>query len=393
MLIEILAVLAGLILGILCGLIPGLHINLILPFLIFFAIPFSSTSILLFVSSLTIVYSFVSFIPSIFLGCPDEDSSLAVLPGHELLNRGRGYEASMLAFYGCLSGLLIILILAPIFIFVLPLLFYYLKFIMFFVLILASGYLIFRGKNKLLSLFLFFLSGFLGIATLNLNLNQSLLPLLSGLFGSSSLITSIIKKQAIPKQSLKFKLNKKEIILPSLASFLVAPLCSLLPSLGSGQAAVIGSDLLEIKSRKKFLILLGSLNTAISGLAFVALYSINKARTGSAAVLQQVLDNFKLSNLILILLAILVLGILAFFISRRISKFYALSLSKFDYQKVSLLVLILLSILVAIFSGVLGFLVFIIATATGLTAILLGARRTNLMGSLMLPSILLYLPI
>ncbi|MCX6748343.1 MAG: tripartite tricarboxylate transporter permease [Candidatus Pacearchaeota archaeon] len=393
MLIEILAIAGGLILGVVCGLIPGLHINLILPFLILASVPFSSLTIILFVASLTIVYTFVSFIPSIFLGCPDEDTALAILPGHELLNKGKGHEAVMLALSGCLAGLFVILILIPLFIFILPSIFYYLKFIMFFVLLIASGYLILREKNKLLSLFIFLLAGFLGIASLNLDLKQSLLPLLSGLFGSSSLITSIIKKQKIPKQSLEFSLEKKELLLPSLASFLVAPLCSLLPSLGAGQAAIIGSDIIEEKSRRKFLILLGSLNTAISGLAFVALYSINKARTGSSAILQQTLDTFSFNQLIIILATIFILGIFSFFLTKRISRFYALNINKFNYQKISLTVLIFLSMVVLIFSGFLGFLVFIISTATGLLTILLNSRRTNLMGSLMLPSILLYLPI
>ena len=393
MLIEILAILAGLILGIVCGLIPGLHINLILPFLIPGFIPFSSLSIILFLATITIVYTFVSFIPSIFLGCPDEDTSLAILPGHELLNQGKGHEAVLLASYGCLGGLLIILISLPIFVFILPWLFYYLKFIMFFVLVLASSYLIFREQHKILGLFIFLLAGFLGLATLNLDLKQSLLPLLSGLFGSSSLITSIIKKQKIPKQSLEVNISKKELIYPSLASFLVAPLCSLLPSLGAGQAAILGSDIIEEKSRRKFLILLGSLNTAISGLAFVALYSISKARTGSTAILQQSLETFSFNQLLIILATIFILGIVSFFLTKRISKFYALNINKFNYQKISLLVLIFLSIIILIFSGFLGFLVFVISTATGLVAILLNSRRTNLMGSLMLPSILLYLPI
>jgi len=128
-------------------------------------------------------------------------------------------------------------------------------------------------------------------------------------------------------------------------------------------------------------------------LAFIALYSIDKARTGPSAVLNQALDKFSLGNLALVLATVLILGVISFFIAKRISRFYALNISRINYQKISFIVLLFLSLLVLIFSGLLGFLIFIISTAVGLAAILLNARRTNLMGSLMLPSILLYLPI
>ena len=32
--------------------------------------------------------TFIDFIPSIFLGCPDTDTELSILPGHELLKKG-----------------------------------------------------------------------------------------------------------------------------------------------------------------------------------------------------------------------------------------------------------------------------------------------------------------
>ena len=58
---------------------------------------------------------------------------------------------------------------------------------MFLILITASIYLIIKEKkSKLFSLLIFILAGFLGFSTLILPIKNSLLPLLTGLFGSSS---------------------------------------------------------------------------------------------------------------------------------------------------------------------------------------------------------------
>ena len=62
----------------------------------------------------------MDFIPSIFLGAPDEDSLLSILPGHKLLLRGRGYFAIIFTLYGSLTALPIIILFTPIFLFLLP---------------------------------------------------------------------------------------------------------------------------------------------------------------------------------------------------------------------------------------------------------------------------------
>lgn len=399
MLAEILALFLGILAGTITGLTPGIHVNLVSAFLIsssaFFLAITSPIAIAVFIVAMTITHTFLDFIPSIFLGAPDEDSVLSVLPGHEMLNKGKGYEAVILTLYGSILGIIIIFLLTPFFLFILPLFYLYIKTIMFFVLVLASLYLIIREKS-ITAFMIFLLAGFLGLATLNLNMKESLLPLLTGLFGSSSLITSIMKKTKLPEQKItnfkKIKITKKELLSSGLAAILSAPLCSFLPALGSGQAAVIGTDITGETSRRQFLILLGAINTIVAGLSFIALYSIQVARTGTAVAIQEILENFSSPDLIIILITILISGIFASFLTIFLAKFFSRKISSINYQKLSIFILIFLTIIVLIFSGFLGFLVFIVATATGLTTILTGVRRTNLMASLMLPAVLLYLP-
>ncbi len=397
----ILAFFLGIIAGTLTGLLPGLHVNIvsavIISSLTFLLLHFSPLILVVFIVSMTLTNTFLSFIPSIFLGAPDEDTVLSVLPGHQMLNKGKGYEAVIMTLYGGVIGIAVILLLLPLFIFIFPEIYPYLKVVMFFILVFTSIYLFIREKNsRILGLIVFFLAGFLGLATINLSLKESLLPLLTGLFGSSSLITSIMKKQKIPRQKItkisRIKIKKKEIINSFLAAVLSAPLCSFLPALGSGQAAIIGSDIVEEVKGRQFLVLLGGINVAIAGLSFITLYSLHESRTGTAVAIENLLSNFSFQYLLIILAVIIVSSVISFFLTISISKFFTKRIFTINYTKISLIVLAFLCLVVLIFSGFIGFFIFITATFTGLIAILAGVRRTHLMGCLMLPAILLYLP-
>ncbi|MCH7770430.1 MAG: tripartite tricarboxylate transporter permease [Bacteroidetes bacterium] len=97
MLIEILlALIVGILTGTTTGLIPGIHINLIGVFIVSLSaslfLSINPIYLAVFIVSMAITHTFVDFIPSIFLGCPDTDTELSVLPGHELLKKGQGYE-------------------------------------------------------------------------------------------------------------------------------------------------------------------------------------------------------------------------------------------------------------------------------------------------------------
>jgi len=396
----LLALVVGCIIGTITGLIPGLHINMVAiltvaisPFLVQY---FPIIAIVSFIVAMSITHTFIDFIPSILLGSPDQDTGLSVLPGHSLLLEGKGHQAIMYTLYGSLIGIFIILIFTPIFMFLLPKVYVYLRPVIFYMLLFASFYVIIREKNKTLSLIIFLLAGFLGIAVFNLNLKESLLPMLTGLFGSSSLITSMMKKQKIPKQIpslLKIRVKLKEIFNVAISTSIASPLCSFLPALGSGQAAVISSDLTEEKNKRQFLMLLGSINTIVMGLSIISLYSINVTRSGSAVAVSQLLTNFTTLNLIILISVIFLAGILSFFIGSRLSRFFSLRIHKINYSNISLFILLFLTTLVISFSGWVGLIIFITATCLGLFTIVSNSRRTLLMGCLMITALLLYFPI
>jgi len=402
----ILALLLGILAGTLTGLIPGIHINLVAIILLTFSASLltltSPITLVIFITSMAITHTFMDFIPSIFLGAPDEDSFLSVLPGHKLLLKGQGYYAIVFTLYGSLAALLIILIFTPFFIYLLPRIYPFIQKIMWIILITVSVYLITSESNKKLwALIIFLLAGFIGIASLNLNIKEPLLPLLTGLFGASNLFISIKQKTKIPEQKISplknIRLSKKSIGKTSLAAILAAPFTAFLPGLGSSQAALMGRQFLNIKDQREFLFLLGAINTIVMGLSFIAFYSIQRTRTGAAVAISQLLPELSLYNLSLILSTVIISGILAFILTIYISKFTSKLIPKIKYSKLSFIVLIILFLIVIGFSDFtfigrfIALLIFITSTALGIFTISLGIKRMHLMGCLLIPTILFYL--
>jgi putative membrane protein len=113
-------------LGVLTGLIPGLHVNNIavimlsispallagLMFLEGYGIPelFIPLLVAMIIVAMSIAHTFLDFIPSTFLGAPEGETALSVLPAHSMLLEGRGYEAVMLSAIGSLGGVIMVFI-------------------------------------------------------------------------------------------------------------------------------------------------------------------------------------------------------------------------------------------------------------------------------------------
>src|SRR3972149_4948805 len=115
--ILVISILLGFILGIISGLIPGIHVNnfsLILVAMspLFMELGFAPFYIAVIILSNSVTQTFLDIIPSIFLGAPEADTALAVLPGHQLLMEGRGAEAVRLSAIGSAGAVVIALLFA-----------------------------------------------------------------------------------------------------------------------------------------------------------------------------------------------------------------------------------------------------------------------------------------
>ncbi len=397
MLEFVLAILAGLFLGSLTGITPGIHINTISALLIANLSAFSfmsTTSLVAFIVSLAITHTILDFIPSILTGATDEESFLSVLPGHEMLIQGKGREAILLVLVGALTAIPLILIIIIPFIKLIPLVYEKITYFIPFILIFISLYLIIREDKTLTALVVFLASGILGYSALNSPVKDPLLPLLGGLFGASSIIISLNQKVKIPYQepiSLKnIKNLKKDYIKSILGSAISSPLCSFLPAIGSGHAATISSEIIP-QSRKSFLIMLGTINLVVMTLSFATLYSIDKTRTGAAAAIKEIVRELNSADLFNIISIAIASIIIVSFIALLITNLFIRILEKVNYRNISIVMLIILTTAVVTLSNIQGLIVFITSTAWGIFAIKSNIRRINLMGVLLVPTIIFYL--
>lgn len=393
----ILAILCGVSAGTFTGLAPGIHSNFVTTLLIslFPALTFlSPLSALIFIVSLAIAHTFIEFIPTVFLMAPEEDSFLALLPGQQLLAEGRGFEAVALLVLGGLLGLLIFLLTTPLYLIFLPLVYPAISFGIPYILIALSLYLVAREPSPFRAAFVFALAALLGLLTFALPVKEPLLPLLTGLFGISSMITTLSLTK-VPKQENSLSLRQllpktKEWSNALSASLLAAPLCSSLPGIGAGHAATIGSEVIP-QNNRSFLLLVGALAVAVMSLSFVTVYAIARARSGAAVALQELFSVFTLLHLMFILGTIFLTGIAASTLTLFLARRATTLLNKINYSQLSKVVMCFLALLTLLISNPIGLLVLFTGAALGVLCISLGARRINLMASLIVPAIVFYL--
>ena len=396
----IIAFVLGITAGIFTGLFPGVHINIVAAGLLASIGYFSGVEVIVlavFVVAMAITHTFIDFIPSVFLGAPEEDSFLAVLPGHQLLREGRGYEAIIVTLYGGIIALPVILLFSIVFVFFLSDVYDFVRIFIPYVLIFGSLYLILAEDEWVISGVVFIFAGFLGMFVFSLPVKEPLLPLLSGLFGVSGLVVSLKSKVKIPKQNVEgwrnVRMGRKEFWRATLSGAIAAPLCSFLPGIGAGHAAVIGSELNgnTQKDQKSFLFLVGMIGTVIMALSFVTVYAIDRTRSGAAVAVSKLLGEMSLNHLMLIIFVVIVSGIVAFFAGIQLARFFSQWIDLVDYRKLSVLIIFLLVAVNLVLSNWLGILVLVTSSALGIFCIESGVRRIQLMGVLLVPTILYYL--
>jgi putative membrane protein len=391
-----LALFAGIFAGVITGLLPGIHNNLVSTLLISLSPTFTFLSpfaVALFIVSLAMTHIVVEFIPSIFLNIPEEDSFLALLPSQQLLSEGKGYEALVLLVLGFLLGLFLVILIAPLYLVFLPSLYPLLATTIPYFLIALSIYIICREQRPHLAAFVFLLSALLGLLAFHLPIREPLLPLLTGLFGISSMLTAqktLVPKQIAPQKIRTLLPQKREFAQALAASLLAAPLCSSLPGIGSGHAATLGSEIIP-QNNRSFLLLVGSLSATVMLLSFVVVFTIARARSGAAAAIQEVLTPFTHQQLATLLLAASLAAFLAAFITLMLGKRAAKILNMVNYRALSMGVIVFVALLTLLLSSWLGLLVLIAGISIGIVCIKTGVRRINLMASLIVPAILFYL--
>lgn len=429
----------GVITGVITGLLPGLHVNNIALILLSFSgtiitgasflfkYGVSQEFILLLISvyiiSVSISHTFHDVIPSTFLGAPEADTALNVLPAHSLLIEGKGYEAvafSALGSYGAV--LFCFLLLFPLrFIIGEPLQFYdTLREIMVWLLIAISIMMIATEKAKIddlgeegikpalvgifFAVFVFLLSGIFGMVIFEVPVFSPiglsapvLFPALAGLFGVSTLINSLMTKPVIPKQILNppilDKKTKKSSVISVITGALGGILVSIIPGITSATGTILSMNARGVSDRRQTIVTLSAVNTACAFFVVIVLFIIMRARSGAAIAVMELIpveewgSILMPDNLIYFLIALLLGGTLSYFLTLKVGKIFARRFADVPYSLLVKLTILMICCLVLLFTGVLGLLVLIVATFIGLLPLLWGVRRSHCMGVLLIPII------
>lgn len=396
MFIEILlAGLIGVAVGIITGLAPGIHINLVAA-LIIALMPFVNITPLhasILIISIAITHIFLDFIPTTFLGIPESDNVISLLPSQELLLAGHGHKAIFLSIFGCLSGCIIISAFSPILLQVAQNIYGAIQSAIPYILLFAMLILLLKENNKLWAAITIIIASIFGVLSFRLNSNDILFPMFSGMFGISSLLISISQNTKIPKQEVNesIELEKKATLLTLTKGFFASLLVGFLPGLGSAQASVLALSVKNSKNRKDYILMNGAINSIVMVIAVIALFTIHKARNGAIAVISEIFNVLTIDYFILFIGIILFVAGISAVISMFVSKIFIRIIQRINYKALSYSIIMIIFILVLILCNIQGILILVLATAIGLMPILKRVSRNHLMACLITPVIIYYL--
>lgn len=384
----------GLFFGIISGLFPGLHLNTVSALMLALGIP-GRLSVVLLIVAMNVMHAFVDFIPSILLGAPNPQTSLATLPGHRLLLAGKGMRGIELAIWGSLIGTIGAIGLIPVYWLLALQTQLFLIHTIPWTLLLLLVLLVWHEKNwtkRISAIATIGLSAGIGLVGLNQS-GDLLFVLVTGFFGTSTVLFSLLHSSTWKKQEQPMVIRPaKKWFLVSFLGSACGALVSLFPALSPAHAAFIARGLYVRFSTQTFLVLQGAINASATVFSFVALQALGKARTGSAVAVQE-LYVLSQTEFIEVLCIILFSAGIAVFVSRGLSRIAIEQIKKVPYGFLSIGILLFLFLLAIVLNGTTGLFWMVLATLVGLIPHATGTQKTHLMAFLVAPTIAFYLQI
>ena len=390
--------LLGVAIGSVSGLVPGVHANTMASVLLgaeaILASAFGPEALGAALFAALVTHTFLDIIPSTFLGIPDADTALAVLPAHALCLEGKGEEAVRISALGSAMAVVVCLPLTLAFLLLLPPLQSFLDLWIGVVILAVAGLLIVEAESPPLALAVFAASGILGLFTLahgylawhGLGSSAVLMPLLSGLFGIPTLLFA--GSGGIPPQRFTgLAIGRKGIALQSLLGSAAGAVVGWLPGLSTATAnAVLASVIRYEGDRRGYLLAVSASNTANAFLGLAALYALSRTRNGVMAALALT----ELPPFTSVLLAGCLAACAAYLITIRLGA-SAARLSVLRSPHLQAGVIAFVTLLSFLLCGPFGLLVLALATALGMVPHLLNVPRLFCMGAVMVPVMLLSL--
>ena len=397
--------------------LPALHIYNVIGIFMLFVLKFEATMAPMELIALSIGmivgYSILNTVPATYFGPGDESMSYYVLPSADWVNKGRGYEGVILTGIGALTGIIVLAICAPLFIYFLP----GLKAItaphMFWIIGAVIVYSIMSEWPKGLSqspdcwtnfkegwyylgigFLLFLASGLLGFIVMSKTLVpvqfafQSITPVFVGLFAMPWLITNVINIGKVPHQheAESVEMDWNLVVRGTFGGFLGGFFAAFVPIVTAGVGGLMAGHATAQRDGRLFVMSYGTCKTIYYVGSFLLFFipGLSLTRGGLACIINPVVSVLTIKEYFVFRFNV-VCSRYIFLTSYAIYKvMYKNSRNNTfpvgfnscnDNCYSSCLCL----------SGWGGMFIMAVATGLGLIPVLFQARRMNLMGVLLLP--------
>lgn len=385
-----LALAAGMAAGVATGLVPGLHPNAVIFMLLplYFRYDPATLAFVAFATGMSIVNTFTSFIPSVFVGAPEGDTALSVLPGHRFLRDGRGVEAVELSIHGGLVASLVAVAALPVMLVIVPPVYAAVRGVLPLLLAATLLVLVLRSEERADAAAAMLLAGTLGTLVLDAGAANSqyvLFPLFAGLFGVPTLLLAA-RGEGVPRQGRSRPVTVPRAAKGGTLGVAAGAIAGFLPGLGTSQAALLVDTATDLR-REDFIALLGGITTADLFLSLAALYLIGNPRSGAAVAIRTVADRVTAETVARVLgMAMVSVGVGAVatrVLARRARRIVAAR----SQARIALGVTALVTAGTWFLTGWFGLLVLGTATALGTWTALAGVPRSHCMAALIVPTI------
>ena len=400
--------------GLITGLIPGIHVNTLASMMVV-ACPGISMSlqglvpesqipigVCCMIMSASVVHSFVDFVPSVFIGAPDADTAVSVLPGHRLLLNGRGMAAVRSAAIGSLIGCSAAILLAVpmqtvMFMGASDMLDGFTKAVLLSVVVILM-FNEYRKGQMVFGLTAFILSGILGYAVMNLPIPSSglfgegtlLMPMLTGLFGLPTMLMSSDGAR-FPKQPDR---EKDPVgIVPGLKGVVMGSMAGWFPGITSTVGATVSATILPDRSPERFIATVASIGTVTSVLSLVTLSVSGGGRSGTVIAIGDILGESVMGPLtepfLLLLVSAAVGSLIGYVLTIWSGKMMAGFVERLRQDVLNKAVILFLITIVFLTTGTWGMIILGISLLIGFIPISCEDGKTVLCGCLMLPVIIM----
>ncbi|MGQ9904415.1 MAG: tripartite tricarboxylate transporter permease [Anaerolineae bacterium] len=404
--------------GAVLGLIPGLHVYNVAGVVFLLVeqqrLALSGLGIAMLMIGLVVGWSVVNVIPSVFLFAPDEASAFIVLPATKMLLRGRGLDAALLVGAGSLGALLALVLAAPLLDEVLrpvrqiiaPHIGWMLTAIIAFLVIgewPRHDALAPTPLRRLLSawawlgagLLTFILSGILGFVLLYRSPTpieasfQNLLPAFVGLFAAPGLLQMLIFGVRPPKQdtTLRLAVTPYQLARGTLTGTAGGLFAGVLPVISGGIGGLLAGHATAQWNERVFLVSQGASKIAYyaGGLMLLFVPGLGLTRGGMAWMISTIYVPYGWQSYWLAVAGVALAGALSFALLVALARGAAALTGRINAKLVSALALAMSIAITIGFTGLGGLGVMVVATFIGLIPVLVGGRRMNCLGVLLVP--------